>query len=43
VDAYRTIMSAVGGVGLTAVMNPTQLSPKDQVQVLRNVIDSLRP
>ena len=43
VDAYQTIMSAVGGVGLTAVMNPTQLSPRDQVQVLKNVIDSLRP
>jgi AcrR family transcriptional regulator len=43
VDAYRTIMSAVGGVGLTAVMNPTQLSPRDQLQVLRNVIDGLRP
>jgi AcrR family transcriptional regulator len=43
VDAYRSIMSAVGGVGLTAVMNPTQLSPRDQIQVLKNVIDSLRP
>ena len=42
IDAYRTIMSAVGGVGLTAVMNPTQLSPQDQLQVLKNVIDSLR-
>lgn len=41
-NAYRTIMSAVGGVGLTSVMNPSQLSPRDQVQVLRGVIDALR-
>jgi len=42
-DAYRSIMSTVGGIGLTAVMNPTQLSPRDQVQILHRCIDSLRP
>lgn len=42
-DAYRSIMSCVGGIGLTAVMNPTQLSPRDQVQILRMCIDALRP
>lgn len=43
VDAYRSIMSAVGGIGLTAVMNPTQLAPRDQIQILRHCIESLRP
>jgi len=42
-DAYRSIMSTVGGIGLTAVMNPSQLSPRDQVQILHSCIDSLRP
>jgi hypothetical protein len=41
-DAYRSIMSCVGGTGLTAVMKPTQLGPRDQVQILRLYIDELR-
>jgi AcrR family transcriptional regulator len=41
-DAYRTIMSAMGGVGLTAVMNPAQLAPRDQIKILQNCIDALR-
>lgn len=40
--AYRTIMSAVGGVGLTAVMNPAQLTAKEQLAILKNCIDCLR-
>lgn len=42
-DAYRSIMSTVGGIGLTAVMNPTQLSARDQVRILHLCIDALRP
>jgi AcrR family transcriptional regulator len=41
-DGYRTIMSAIGGVGLTAVMNPAQLAPKDQIKILKSCIDALR-
>lgn len=41
-DAYRSIMSSVGGVGLTAVMNPAQLAPKDQIAILKHCIDALR-
>ena len=41
-DAYRSIMSAVGGVGLTAAMNPAQLAPKEQIAMLKHRIDALR-
>lgn len=41
-DGYRIIMSTVGGMGLTAVMNPTQLSAKEQTRILKMCIDSLR-
>jgi hypothetical protein len=32
----------MGGVGLTAVMNPAQLAPRDQIKILQNCIDALR-
>jgi AcrR family transcriptional regulator len=41
-DSYRVIMSTIGGLGLTAVMNPKQLTNKEQVRILRAAIDALR-
>jgi AcrR family transcriptional regulator len=42
-DSYRVIMSTIGGLGLTSVMNPTQLSNKEQIRILKASIDALRP
>ncbi len=42
-NGYRLIVSAVGGVGMAAVMNPRHIRPRDQIQILKDSIDSLRP
>ncbi len=42
-DAYRSVMSTVGGIGLTAVMNPSQLSPKEQINILKRCLAGLQP